>query len=168
LQVETVEVVGHPLRAPTDALMITDEPCLSNELHRALQAKYPLRRLRDPASFMPAYYEALVGAALAAWLDLRSRMQSQIPDYPFGRAMEIAGALEGYDKHRDVFWMIQTQSLVKIMPRGTCVRPIRLIYTTGFSKRILKPRQGNSLSSSARTRVCDNIKAFLLPKRASV
>src|SRR3981081_1610099 len=26
LQVETVEVVGHPLRAPTDALMITDEP----------------------------------------------------------------------------------------------------------------------------------------------
>src|SRR5216684_1519091 len=30
LQVETVEVVGHPLRAPTDALMITDEPCLSS------------------------------------------------------------------------------------------------------------------------------------------
>src|SRR5207249_844443 len=29
LQVETVEVVGHPLRAPTDALMITDEPWLS-------------------------------------------------------------------------------------------------------------------------------------------
>src|SRR6516165_6572407 len=28
LQVETVEVVGHPLRAPTDALMMTDEPCL--------------------------------------------------------------------------------------------------------------------------------------------
>jgi hypothetical protein len=30
LQVETVEVVGHPLRAQTDALMITDEPCLSS------------------------------------------------------------------------------------------------------------------------------------------
>src|SRR5437016_973294 len=30
LEVETVEVVGHPLRAPTDALMITDEPCLSS------------------------------------------------------------------------------------------------------------------------------------------
>src|SRR5881398_1799809 len=30
LQVETVEVVGHPLRAPTDALMITEEPCLSS------------------------------------------------------------------------------------------------------------------------------------------
>jgi hypothetical protein len=30
LQVETVEVVGHPLRAPTEALMITDEPCLSS------------------------------------------------------------------------------------------------------------------------------------------
>src|SRR5216683_1665110 len=30
LQVETIEVVGHPLRAPTDALMITDEPCLSS------------------------------------------------------------------------------------------------------------------------------------------
>ena len=26
---ETVEVVGHPLRAVTDALIITDEPCLS-------------------------------------------------------------------------------------------------------------------------------------------
>src|SRR3984893_15408787 len=30
LQVETIEVVGHPLRAQTDALMITDEPCLSS------------------------------------------------------------------------------------------------------------------------------------------
>ena len=30
LQVETVEVVGHPLRAPTDALMTTDEPGLSS------------------------------------------------------------------------------------------------------------------------------------------
>src|SRR6266403_463279 len=28
LQVETVDVVGHPLRAPTDELMITDEPRL--------------------------------------------------------------------------------------------------------------------------------------------
>ena len=27
---ETVEVVGHPLRAVTDALMMTDEPCLSS------------------------------------------------------------------------------------------------------------------------------------------
>src|SRR6266478_5881881 len=30
LQGETVEVVGHPLRAVTDALMITDEPCVSS------------------------------------------------------------------------------------------------------------------------------------------
>jgi len=30
LQVETVEVVGHPLRAPTDEVMITDEPRLSS------------------------------------------------------------------------------------------------------------------------------------------
>ena len=30
LQGETVEVVGHPLRAVTDALMMTDEPCLSS------------------------------------------------------------------------------------------------------------------------------------------
>src|ERR1700747_2075702 len=30
LQLETAEVVGHPLRAPTDEVMITDEPCLSN------------------------------------------------------------------------------------------------------------------------------------------
>src|SRR5881394_1302977 len=30
LQVETVEVVGHPLCAPTDALMTTDEPGLSS------------------------------------------------------------------------------------------------------------------------------------------
>src|SRR5262249_27039772 len=30
LQLETIEVVGHPLRAPTDEVMITDEPCLSS------------------------------------------------------------------------------------------------------------------------------------------
>jgi hypothetical protein len=30
LQVETVEVVGHPLQATTDALMTTDEPGLSS------------------------------------------------------------------------------------------------------------------------------------------
>jgi hypothetical protein len=30
LQVETVEVVGHPLPAPTDEVMITEEPFLSS------------------------------------------------------------------------------------------------------------------------------------------
>jgi hypothetical protein len=30
LQLETIEVVGHPLRAPTDEVMITDEPGLSS------------------------------------------------------------------------------------------------------------------------------------------
>src|SRR5262249_47686263 len=30
LQAETVEVVGHPLRAPTDDVMMTDEPFLSS------------------------------------------------------------------------------------------------------------------------------------------
>jgi hypothetical protein len=30
LQAETVEVVGHPLRAPTDEVVITDEPCLNS------------------------------------------------------------------------------------------------------------------------------------------
>src|SRR5262250_2902286 len=42
LQVETVEVVGHPLRAPTDALMITDEPCLSSG--KAYQSDFLLAR----------------------------------------------------------------------------------------------------------------------------
>src|SRR5437773_12565529 len=30
LQLETIEVVGHPLRPPTDEVIDTDEPCLSS------------------------------------------------------------------------------------------------------------------------------------------
>jgi hypothetical protein len=31
----------------------------------------------------------------------------RMEDYPFGRPLEIEAALEGYDKHRDIFWLME-------------------------------------------------------------
>jgi hypothetical protein len=39
-----------------------------------------------------------------------------VPDYPFGRAMEMEDALAGYDKHRDVFWMMEAWRLARTIP----------------------------------------------------
>lgn len=39
-----------------------------------------------------------------------------IPDYPFGRTMEIEDALESYDKHRDIVWMMKAWHLARTIP----------------------------------------------------
>ncbi len=38
------------------------------------------------------------------------------PDCPTGRTMEIEDALAGYDKHRDIFWMIRAWRLARTIP----------------------------------------------------
>ena len=40
----------------------------------------------------------------------------KIDDYPFGRPMEIEAALEGYDKHRDNFWLMEAWKTARTVP----------------------------------------------------
>jgi SEC-C motif len=54
-----------------------------------------------------------------------------IPDYPFGRAMEIEDALEGYDKHRDVFWMMEAWRLARTIPTTFDATPPELLSPDG-------------------------------------
>jgi hypothetical protein len=54
-----------------------------------------------------------------------------IPDYPFGRTMEIEDALEGYDKHRDVFWMMEAWRLARTVPTTFDGTPPELLSPDG-------------------------------------
>jgi hypothetical protein len=54
-----------------------------------------------------------------------------ISDYPFARRMEIEDALEGYDKHRDIFWMIEAWRLARTVPTTFDGTPPELLSEDG-------------------------------------
>jgi hypothetical protein len=54
-----------------------------------------------------------------------------ISDYPFGRTMEIEEALNGYDKHRDIFWMMEAWRLARTIPTTFDGTPPELLSPDG-------------------------------------
>ena len=55
----------------------------------------------------------------------------KIDDYPFGRAMEIEAALEGYDKHRDIFWLMEAWKTASTAPTTFDGSPPELLDSDG-------------------------------------
>jgi hypothetical protein len=61
-----------------------------------------------------------------------------IPDYPFGRTMEIEDALEGYDKHRDVVWMMKALRLARTIPTTFDGTPPELLSPDGQPRKTVQ------------------------------
>jgi hypothetical protein len=55
----------------------------------------------------------------------------KIDDYPFGRPMEIEAALEGYDKHRDIFWLMEAWKTASTVPTTFDGSPPELLDSDG-------------------------------------
>ena len=55
----------------------------------------------------------------------------RIDDYPFGRPMEIEAALEGYDKHRDIFWLMEAWKTASTVPTTFDGSPPELLDSDG-------------------------------------
>jgi hypothetical protein len=55
----------------------------------------------------------------------------KIDDYPFGRQMEIEAALEGYDKHRDIFWLMEAWKTAGTVPTTFDGSPPELLDSDG-------------------------------------
>jgi len=55
----------------------------------------------------------------------------KIDDYPFGRPMEIEAALEGYDKHRDNFWLMEAWKTASTVPTTFDGSPPELLDSDG-------------------------------------
>jgi len=62
----------------------------------------------------------------------------KIDDYPFGRPMEIEAALEGYDKHRDVFWLMDAWKTASTVPITFDGSPPELLDSDGKPQRTVK------------------------------
>ncbi|WLA78191.1 hypothetical protein QIH77_07750 [Bradyrhizobium diazoefficiens] len=55
----------------------------------------------------------------------------KIDDFPFGRPMEIEAALEGYDKHRDIFWLMEAWKTASTVPTTFDGSPPELLDSDG-------------------------------------
>ncbi|MEP0708300.1 MAG: hypothetical protein ABJL17_10125 [Parvibaculum sp.] len=62
----------------------------------------------------------------------------KIADYPFGRPMEIEAALEGYDKHRDIFWLMEAWKTASTVPTTFDGSPPELLDSDGKPQRTVK------------------------------
>ena len=62
----------------------------------------------------------------------------KINDYPFGRPMEIEAALEGYDEHRDIFWLMEAWKTASTVPTTFDGSPPELLDSDGKSQRTAK------------------------------
>lgn len=62
----------------------------------------------------------------------------KIEDYPFGRAIELEAALEGYDKYRDIFWMMEAWKVSRTAPVTFDGTPPELLSPDGVSQRTIK------------------------------
>lgn len=62
----------------------------------------------------------------------------KIDDYPFGRPMEIEAALEGYDKHRDIFWLMEAWKTASTVPTTFDGSPPELLDEDGKPQRTVK------------------------------
>jgi hypothetical protein len=78
-----------------------------------------------------------------------------IPDYPFGRTMEIEDALEGYDKHRDVVWMMKAWHLARTIPHTFDGTPPELLSPDGQPQKtvqigdtlVVRDKDGNGVTA---------------------
>jgi SEC-C motif len=61
-----------------------------------------------------------------------------IPDYPFDRTMEIEALLEGYDKYRDIFWMMDAWKVARTIPITFDGSPPELLSPDGQPQKILQ------------------------------
>lgn len=61
-----------------------------------------------------------------------------IPDYPFSRPMGIEEALEGHDKHRDVFWMMDAWRIAQDVPVTFDGSPPELLSPDGQPQRVVQ------------------------------
>jgi SEC-C motif len=55
----------------------------------------------------------------------------KIDDYPYGRSMELEAALEGYDKHRDIFWLMEAWKTASTVPTTFDGSPPELLDSDG-------------------------------------
>lgn len=62
----------------------------------------------------------------------------KIDDYPFGRPVEIEAALEGYDKHRDIFWLMEAWKTASTVPTTFDGSPPELLDSDGKPQRAVK------------------------------
>lgn len=62
----------------------------------------------------------------------------KIEDYPFGRPMEIEAALDGYDKHRDIFWLMEAWKTASTVPTTFDGSPPELLDSDGKPMRTIK------------------------------
>lgn len=62
----------------------------------------------------------------------------KIDDYPFGRPLEIEAALEGYDKHRDIFWLMEAWRTASTVPTTFDGSPPELLDSDGKPQRTVK------------------------------
>lgn len=62
----------------------------------------------------------------------------KMDDYPFGRPLEIEAALEGYDKHRDIFWLMEAWKTASIVPTTFDGSPPELLDSDGKPQRTIK------------------------------
>src|SRR6266446_2397306 len=62
----------------------------------------------------------------------------KIDDYPFGRPMEIEAALEGYDKHRDISWLMEAWKTASTVPTTFDGSPPELLDSDGKPQRTVK------------------------------
>lgn len=62
----------------------------------------------------------------------------KMDDYPFGRPVEIEAALEGYDKHRDIFWLMEAWKTASTVPTTFDGSPPELLDSDGKPQRTVK------------------------------
>lgn len=62
----------------------------------------------------------------------------KMDDYPFGRPMEIEAALEGYDTHRDIFWIMEAWKTASTVPTTFDGSPPELLDGDGKPQRPVK------------------------------
>ena len=62
----------------------------------------------------------------------------KIDDYPYGRQMELEALLEGYDKHRDIFWLIEAWKTSRTVPTTFDGSPPELLAADGTTRSTVK------------------------------
>lgn len=61
-----------------------------------------------------------------------------IPDYPFDRPTDLEAALAGYDKYRDIFWMMEAWKVARAIPVTFDGSPPELLSPDGQPQKIIK------------------------------
>ena len=62
----------------------------------------------------------------------------KIDDCRFGQLIEIEAALEGYDKHRDIFWLMKAWKTAKTVPTTFDGSPPELLDSDSKPQRTIK------------------------------